>query len=73
VKIVIDKQTRETRVQAYKPLYRFMCLPDKQMQANRLEALRYKWGNYKNGVRVMQRLGDFGREYFPWIAGVKWR
>lgn len=40
------------------------CLPSAQQQAGRLEVLRYKWGGYKTGVRVVQQLGDAWRRFF---------
>jgi hypothetical protein len=52
--------------------YALTCLPDRQQQASRLEALRYKWGGYRTMTGVMQRLGDIGRALFPWLAGVRW-
>ena len=46
----------------YRPLYRLTCLPDAEWQRCKLEQLRYKWGGYKDGTRLMQRLGDWGRK-----------
>lgn len=69
-----DQTIRETREHqyVYRRLYRVECLPDSVMQANKLEALRYKWGGYKNGFRVMQRLGDVGRVWWPMVGAVLW-
>jgi len=49
----------------YKPLYRDTCTPDSEWQRGKLEQLRYKWGGYKNGLRVMQRLHDW---YKSWTS-----
>jgi len=41
--------------------YAERCLPTPQVQQARLEVLRYKWGGYRNGLRVVQWLGDWWR------------
>lgn len=65
------RPTREIRpstdyVQAEIDRYKALCTREK---------LRYKW-RYLHAIdlhwRAMQRLGDFGRKYFPWIGSGGW-
>jgi hypothetical protein len=65
----VERDYRRPRWAVYKQSYRTTCTPDAEWQRCKLEALRYKWGGYKNGTRWMQALGDIGREWFPWMAG----
>ena len=65
---VTEERRRDDRAAAHHytgMLYRKTCLPDRQEQAQTLEKLRYKWGGYKTGLRIMQVVGDFLRQYIP--------
>lgn len=55
-------------------LYRDACTRTKEEQAQLLEKMRYKTYLERSlSRRLMQRLGDFGREMFPWMARGGWR
>ncbi len=64
------QQTRDVQhPYVYRRLYAVDCLPDSVQQAERLEALRYKWGRYRYGARLIQRLGNVGRR-LAWVPAV---
>jgi hypothetical protein len=46
----------------YREPYERTCRPDSEWQRGKLEQLRYKWGGYRHGTRIMQSLGNFWRE-----------
>lgn len=49
--------------------YRERNTPSKEQQAQRLEVLRYRTYLAQSlRQRIMQRLGDFGREILPWLV-----
>lgn len=59
-----EQQPQEARpltFPAYRRTYRYLHTPDAEEQRCTREALRYKWGGYRMGVRFMQWLGDFFR------------
>jgi len=55
------EERRRHEGRTYRPLYSDWCIPNREWQRCKLEALRYKWGRYKGHGGVMQALGDFAR------------
>jgi len=54
----------------YEPLYRDWCIPNREWQLCKLEALRYKYGRYKGKGGTMQALGDWGRLVAPLVPAL---
>ena len=68
---IIHEQVAPVRLRR---AYADECLPDVQQQAARLEALRYKWGNYQHGWRCLQAFGDWIRRYgLDGVQHLRWR
>lgn len=73
----IDLSTADVESAPYpyerRQTYREAHTPNREQQAQRLEVLRYRSYSARSlRQRIMQRLGDVGRDVFPWIAGVRW-
>jgi hypothetical protein len=57
----LDKSFVHNHAAVYKPLYSDWCLPSKEWQRAKLEALRYRFGNYKH--HYLQSLRLFIKKY----------